>query len=195
MYSNKLYKILHRQQQQQQQQHYLTTTTSSSSRQRYSKYTITQNTLTKPSAKDVKVGDACTAKWTITADEILSFGQLTGDLNPIHVDPIAASRTIFKKPIAHGLLCASLFPTIVSHCFPHSVYVSQTLAFKKPVFVNDTIYAQVRVIEAHETRKGTVLTCTTQCGRDLPVLEELGDISIQGEAKVLVLASSRDSSS
>src|SRR4051812_36245260 len=81
-------------------------------------FTTISDTLTNSSPRNVKLNDTCIVQWTITIDKVISFAELTGDKNPIHLDPQAASKTIFKKPIAHGLLCASLFPSIVSKCFP-----------------------------------------------------------------------------
>ncbi|HEY4167669.1 MAG TPA: MaoC/PaaZ C-terminal domain-containing protein [Reyranella sp.] len=37
-------------------------------------------------------------------EEVDRFGWLSGDVNPIHVDPVAARRMIFNRPVVHGIM-------------------------------------------------------------------------------------------
>jgi hypothetical protein len=43
------------------------------------------------------------AERTFTFDDQLAFAELSGDRNPLHMDPVAARRLLFGQPIVHGL--------------------------------------------------------------------------------------------
>src|SRR5580658_10456419 len=38
-----------------------------------------------------------------SADDQLAFARLSGDYNPIHLDPVAARRLLFGQPVVHGM--------------------------------------------------------------------------------------------
>jgi len=78
------------------------------------------------------------------------FAHLTGDDNPIHLDSAYAALTPFGRPIVHGVLYASLIPTIFGSTLQGCVYVEQTFRFKRPVFVGDTVRARVEVVAIRE---------------------------------------------
>jgi NAD(P)-dependent dehydrogenase (short-subunit alcohol dehydrogenase family) len=44
-----------------------------------------------------------TARRTFSLPEQLGFARLSGDWNPLHIDPVAARRTIFEAPVVHGI--------------------------------------------------------------------------------------------
>ena len=108
---------------------------------------------------------------------MLSFAQLSGDDNPIHIDREAAAKTRFKKPIVHGILTSSLFGTIFGAQLPGAIYVSQTLKFKAPVFVDEPVVARIDVESIRESP--FVATCKTIVKR-----EKDDVVTIEGEAKV-----------
>ena len=60
----------------------------------------------------IKLGDYETIVKVVLKEDVELFGEITGDKNPAHFDEEYASKTIFKKRIAHGMLCGSLFSTI-----------------------------------------------------------------------------------
>ena len=72
---------------------------------------------------------------TITNDDVLAFAELSGDINPVHLDDAYAAGTMFKKRIAHGFLTASLFSTVLGTKLPGPgcIYLSQSLKFRAPV--------------------------------------------------------------
>ena len=102
--------------------------------------------LTKYS--DLKVGQKASVKKTITEDDISSFVEIAGDENPLHVDALFAEQTFFGQRIAHGMLSASLFSTLVGMHIPGTgaIYKSQTLEFLRPVFIGDTLIAWFEII-------------------------------------------------
>ena len=92
---------------------------------------------------DLTVGQKACLEKTVTQADLDHFIAITGDTNPLHVDPDFAGRTFFGQCIAHGMLSASLFSTLVGMHIPGTgaIYKSQTLAFIRPVFINDTLTA------------------------------------------------------
>lgn len=112
--------------------------------------------------------------------DVNSFASICGDNNPLHIDPEFAKTTMFKGPIVHGILVSSLFSTLFGRTLTGSIYVSQNLRFKKPVYVGATIVAIVRVVAVDRKSKGHLLTCTTEC-----YLED-NLLAVEGEAKVLL---------
>jgi 3-hydroxybutyryl-CoA dehydratase len=130
------------------------------------------------------IGDKVTRTQTITDETIRTFAELTGDTNPVHLDDSYAAGTRFGRRIAHGMIAAGLVSAALANDLPGSgtVYLSQTLNFKAPVYPDDTITATVEVKSLHESKPIATLatTCTNQDG--VTVLE--------GEAVVLYEKSS-----
>ncbi|KYQ94127.1 hypothetical protein DLAC_04408 [Tieghemostelium lacteum] len=98
--------------------------------------------------KEIKIGEISSLKRTFTADDVKIFAKLTGDNNPIHLDPDYASKTRFKRNIVHGALAASLFSTIIADQLTGhgSIYISQVNNFQKPIYVGDPIRAEIKVL-------------------------------------------------
>ncbi len=96
---------------------------------------------------DLRPGQEASFSKTITEADIAHFVAVTGDVNPLHVDAEFARRTFFGERIAHGMLSASLFSTLVGMKLPGlgAIYRSQTLEFLKPVRIGDTLTARFRV--------------------------------------------------
>lgn len=97
---------------------------------------------------DLKVGQKASIQKTITEDDIANFIEITGDKNPLHVDESFAEQTFFGQRIAHGMLSASLFSTLVGMHIPGTgaIYKSQTLEFLRPVFIGDTLIAWFKIV-------------------------------------------------
>lgn len=97
--------------------------------------------------EDIKVGMLASYSQTITDSDIKNFAGVSGDRNPVHVDEKYAEESRFKRRIAHGLMTASYFSALFGTKIPgHGcVYVEQTLRFKRPVYINDTVTATVEV--------------------------------------------------
>ena len=88
---------------------------------------------------------------TFTDEDVRRFVEITGDVNPLHVDDAFAARTRFGRRVLHGMLTASIFSTMVGMLLPGTgaIYRSQTLAFLRPVYVGDTVTAHfvVRAVD------------------------------------------------
>lgn len=92
---------------------------------------------------DLKVGQKAFLRKTITEADLSHFIAITGDKNPLHVDERFAEQTFFGQKIAHGMLSASLFSTLVGMHLPGigAIFKSQTLEFLRPVFIGDNLCA------------------------------------------------------
>lgn len=112
---------------------------------------------------ELRVGEKAFLTRKITEEDINNFARATGDLNPVHLDEAYAQNTVFRGRIAHGMLTASLFSNLLAMQLPGAgtVYLAQTLNFKRPVRINDTITAEVEVIGL-DLEKGRV-TMATRC--------------------------------
>ena len=97
--------------------------------------------------EDIKIGMSESYSQTITDSDIKSFAGISGDKNPIHMSDEYAENSRFKRRIAHGMLLSSFFSSIFGTRLPGNgcVYVNQSLSFKKPVYLNDTVTAIVTV--------------------------------------------------
>ena len=115
------------------------------------------------------LGKECEISKTITKADIESFMNLSGDRNPIHHDIEFAKRTFYKKPIAHGLISASLISTGLTKLMgAGNLWLSQNLKFEKPVYVGDTVIAHLKIIAIDSNNKFKIETIiTNQKGKEV----------------------------
>ena len=134
--------------------------------------------------EDLSVGMTETLAKTVSSNDVVGFAELTGDRNPIHLSEHFAAKTSFGRRIAHGLYTASLISAVLGTRLPGpgAVYVSQTLNFRAPVRIGDTVEVTVTVAELDPQRKRARLACTCRVG-DAVVLD--------GEALVKVPSAAR----
>ena len=97
--------------------------------------------------EEITVGMEVSYSQTITDADVKAFAGISGDNNPVHMNNEYAEQSRFKKRIAHGLMSASYFSALFGTKLPGEgcVYVSQSLQFKKPVYLEDTVTATVTV--------------------------------------------------
>ena len=93
--------------------------------------------------ENFEVGQHVTLTKTFTEDDVQRFVEITGDVNPLHVDEAFAARTPFGRRVIHGMLTASILSTMVGMLLPGTgaIYRSQTIRFLLPVHVGDTVTA------------------------------------------------------
>jgi 3-hydroxybutyryl-CoA dehydratase len=135
------------------------------------------------SFEELEVGMEARFARTVMGTDIIAFADLTGDKNPIHLDARYAAKTIFKKPIVHGMLTAGYISAVFGMELPGpgAIYVSQTLNFRAPVREGDRVVTKVRVVVLYPTKRRARFECI--CSVDgKPVLE--------GEAVLMVPAQS-----
>ena len=125
------------------------------------------------------VGQVARVAKTITEADILLFAAVSTDTNPVHLDAEAAAASPFKERIAHGMLSAGLISAVLGTKLPGpgTIYLGQTLRFRAPVKIGDTVTAEAEVtaFDSEKRRATLKTTCTV-----------LGKVVIEGEAQVLV---------
>jgi len=126
------------------------------------------------------VGASASLDKTIVESDLTDFARLSLDTNPVHLDEDYARTTRFGGRIAHGMLAASLVSAVLGTRLPGpgTVYLSQSLAFKGPVRIGDTITATATVKAVREGKP--IVTLETV------VSNQHGDVVLTGEAVVLV---------
>ena len=97
----------------------------------------------------------------IREQDIEIFGKVSSDFNPVHFNKEFAKKTIFKKPIAHGMLSASFISALIGERLPGNgtIYLSQTLKFHRPVFINQEVKTTVTIEKIQKEKKQVTLDC------------------------------------
>ncbi|OGT62783.1 MAG: enoyl-CoA hydratase [Gammaproteobacteria bacterium RIFCSPHIGHO2_12_FULL_45_12] len=128
---------------------------------------------------ELNVGESAELSRTLTEKDIQVFAIMSGDINPAHVDVEYAQSDMFHKIIGHGMWGAALISTVLGTQLPGpgTVYVSQTLRFKKPVGIGDTVTVKVTVTEMKPEKKRVLFDC--QCVNQENVLV------MEGQAEVI----------
>ncbi len=128
---------------------------------------------------ELKLGVRASRTKHITSEAIEAFARASGDMNPVHLDESYASTTTFGRRIAHGMLTASLVSAVLGNDLPGpgTVYLSQELKFKAPVYLNDEITATVELIRYREDKR--IATFRTTC------TNQDGSLVLEGEAVVI----------
>jgi 3-hydroxybutyryl-CoA dehydratase len=128
----------------------------------------------------LNLGDKASRTTLITDEMIRLFADLSGDHNPVHLDDAYAQTTRFGRRIAHGMIAAGLISATLANDLPGpgTVYISQTLQFKAPVYPGDTITTTVEVKSSRPDKPIVTLSTSCRNQNDMVVLE--------GEAVVLV---------
>jgi 3-hydroxybutyryl-CoA dehydratase len=129
--------------------------------------------------EDLSVGMTGVYAKTITDTDIVMFAGISGDTNPVHLNQEYAAATMFKGRIAHGMLSAGFISTVLGTRLPGpgAIYISQTLKFKAPVRVGDTVVARATITEIVPEKKRVTLKTVCTVGET---------VVIDGEAVVMV---------
>jgi 3-hydroxybutyryl-CoA dehydratase len=129
--------------------------------------------------EDLKEGQTASIARTVSEADIFSFAGVSGDTNPVHVDQEFAASTMFKGRIAHGMLSAAYISTVLGTKLPGpgAIYLSQTVKFKAPVRIGDTVVARATITALDpEKRRITLSTICT-----------VGDTEVTvGEAQIML---------
>lgn len=131
--------------------------------------------------KEIKVGDMDSISKTVTEYDVYAFAGITGDFNPAHVNEEYANQTMFKTRIAHGMLGVGIISAVLGTKLPGpgSIYIEQEVAFKKPVYIGDTITAVVEVMRINTEGKKPIIDFKTTC------YNQNEEIVIDGIAKII----------
>ena len=129
---------------------------------------------------EIKVGDTASFSRMWTEEDVTQFAELSGDKNPLHRDEGYAKTTAFGQRLVHGMLLGSLCSTLVGMYLPGKkcLYLSQTLVFKKPVFIGDTVGVTGVVTSKSESTK--ILSVSIVMKKDEVTV-------VEGEAQVQMI--------
>lgn len=109
----------------------------------------------------IAVGQTASYSKTLTERDVILFAACSGDVNPVHLDKTYAATTPFGEPIGHGMWTGALVSAAIATRLPGpgSVYRSQSLNFKHPVKIGDTVTVTLTVTEIKERLKLITLDC------------------------------------
>jgi 3-hydroxybutyryl-CoA dehydratase len=131
---------------------------------------------------EIAVGMTATYSKTLTEADVILFAACSGDVNPVHLDKDYAATTPFGEPIGHGMWTGALVSAAIATRLPGpgSVYRSQSLSFKHPVKIGDTVTITLKVSDIKEKLRLVVLECTAH--------NQEGKLIAKGEAEVIAPA-------
>jgi 3-hydroxybutyryl-CoA dehydratase len=129
--------------------------------------------------EDIKEGMEASYSQTITDADVKTFAGMSGDHNPVHVNDEYAANSRWERRIAHGMISVSFFSGLFGTKLPGigCVWVSQTLKFLKPVYINDTVTAKV-IVQSIDLERRRVFLRT--------VCSVKNEIVIDGEGEVFI---------
>jgi 3-hydroxybutyryl-CoA dehydratase len=129
--------------------------------------------------EEIRIGMEVSYSQTITDSDIKAFAGISGDNNPVHMSDEYAQNSRYKRRIAHGMMSASFFSALFGTKVPGEgcVYVSQSLKFKRPVYLEDTVTASIIVTKV-DLNKRRVFFRT--------ICKVKNKIVIDGEAELFV---------
>jgi 3-hydroxybutyryl-CoA dehydratase len=129
--------------------------------------------------EEIEVGRFAERMHTVTEQDIQAFADVSGDHNPVHLDAAFAETTQFKGRIAHGMLSGAYISAAIAGDLPGpgSIYISQSMNFRRPVRIGDTVVTRVTVasIDLDKAR----VTLKTECLVNAKTV-------VEGEAVVMV---------
>ena len=116
--------------------------------------------------EDLKPGMSESFTKTVSERDGALFGEVSGDVNPVHFDEAFAKSTIFKGRIAHGVLSASYISTVLGMKMPGpgTIFMSLTTRFRAPVRIGDTVVATCTVREVNAEKRRVVFDCVCKVG-------------------------------
>lgn len=131
-------------------------------------------------SKTLSIGDSASLTRSFTDADVRTYADLSGDHNPVHLDEAFAAETQFKQRIVHGMLVGSLFTALVGEELPGrgSIYMTQNLNFKAPVYLDTPVTARVEITAFHPKKPIVTLKTT--------VVDEHQKLLVDGEAVMYV---------
>lgn len=127
---------------------------------------------------ELKPGMNASFERTVTERDIELFGEVSGDMNPVHFDEEFARKTIFRGRVAHGVLCLSYISTVLGTKMPGpgTIFISANSNFKAPVRIGDTVTTVCTVREVTPERRRVLFDCICKVG---------DTVVVEGEASVM----------
>lgn len=126
------------------------------------------NLLHNRTFDELTIGESASITRTAGRDDIALFAAVSGDVNPAHLDTAFAAQDLFGHVVVHGMWTGALISAVLGTKLPGpgTIYLEQTLEFRRPVVPGDTITATVTVREKRPQKHIVLLdtSCTNQNG-------------------------------
>ncbi|HEX3653526.1 MAG TPA: MaoC family dehydratase [Rhizomicrobium sp.] len=121
---------------------------------------------------ELKRGMSESFEKTVTERDVELFGEVSGDMNPVHFDEDYARKTVFRGRIAHGVLSLSFISTVLGMKIPGpgTIIMSASTRFKAPVRIGDTVVTTCTVREVLPEKRRVIFDCVCKVG-DTVVVE------------------------
>lgn len=131
---------------------------------------------------EIAIGDVESIERTLTLQDIQLYAVLSGDDSPQQIDQRVAAADAFQGVIAHGMWAGALFAAVIGTRLPGpgSTYLGQTLRFRAPVRVTDTLTIRVTVTSRDPATRRLTLACSG--------VRQDGILVIEGEAELIAPA-------
>nr|WP_253272980.1 bifunctional enoyl-CoA hydratase/phosphate acetyltransferase [Halomonas sp. PR-M31] len=128
---------------------------------------------------EMEVGQSAQLVRTLRREDIELFAIMSGDVNPTHLDEAFAQEGSFQRVIAHGMWGGALVSAVLGTELPGpgTIYLNQSLSFRHPVEIGDTLTVRVTVREKNPEKKRVILDCSC--------VNQAGDTVVLGEAEVI----------
>jgi 3-hydroxybutyryl-CoA dehydratase len=112
-----------------------------------------------------KVGDSADFSKTVSEYDIYGFAGIVGDFYAVHLNEEYAKTTRFEKRIAQGCLSVGFLSTVMGYMAqkapsPGAVSYRYDITFDAPVFIGDTVTANLTLSSKDEDRNVCVFTAT-----------------------------------
>jgi acyl dehydratase len=123
----------------------------------------------------LRVGQRARRTQTVTAHEVELYARITGDRNPLHFDADFAARTRFGRLVAQGGIASGMLNALVAMDMPGpgTVFLSQTLTYKAPTYLGDTLTAEIEVLSLKPDKPVCQLRAT--------ITNQAGAVLLEGE--------------
>lgn len=127
-----------------------------------------------------------TAARTVTGADVQAFAELSGDRNPMHLDPAFSARTPFGRPVAHGMLGLAVATGLLSALGLTRgtliALVGISWSFRLPVFYEDVVRVRLRVASRRPSSRADrgLVTFAAE------MLNQHGEVVQEGELVELV---------
>lgn len=100
----------------------------------------------------IEIGKKLLLTKRFSIKDIEDFSKVSGDANPLHLNQEFAEKSRFKYRIVHGMLVGSMFSNIIGNTYPMAIYLSQSLNFKAPVYIDEEVTAEITVDKCKSNR-------------------------------------------